>query len=693
MKKFTLVALNSDKEAILNAFSKSKVVQLAESAELDKVTSKENSESQEKLAERIALVEDAVAYIKEGVMKYNASFKGTDGYKKVTVPKNSMAAPKTELTFDAFMQMEQGQVQLMEQVAYISELRNQKAELEAKLSKLNTEIDKLSLYRNLPHPTTWYRDTQNVAVQIGSVPVSAWDKLQAVANDYPMSEVSKVGTYGGNTLVVIVAHKDEKQLFDAVLPLGYAKSNVVCDILPSAMLNDLTSQRNAAKKALVDNAKAITACAQYIPQFEVLLDYLGFELKKVVSQGNMQQTGSTFVAKGFFPAESQSVVEEVLDKITDCRVLYVEDIGEDEFAPTLIRNKGVVKNFEMITNSYTPPTYHEVDPNPTMAWFYFVIFGLMTADIGYGLLLCAVGLFAKFYFKQNSGTANLMKMFGFCGISAVVVGVLFGSFFSYELYGYTLLNDGSLAPKLFTQWFGIKQAIIPAGDKQPMVMMVISLYFGVLHMIGGFCNNAAKAFKRGDPWAAFLDCFVWVVFFAGAGLALFAPAINFTNYDTWVNWLAGLQGKQLETVQLIGKIGLYMVLGAVGIVLIFGGRKKKGLGKIIGGLGGIYGIINYFGDVMSYIRIFGLMLTSALMGVVINDLAAMISENGSAFGYVMSAVLLLVMHLFNLVLGLLSIYIHNGRLQYVEFFGKFYEGDGQLFTPFGSDTKYTLIKD
>ena len=677
MKKFTLVALHSDREAILNAFSKSKLVQLAESAELDKATGKENSESQEKIAERIALVEDAVAYVKEGVMRYNAAFKGTDGYKKVTVPKNSMAAPKTELSFEAFMQMEQGQAELMGYVDELNQLRNQKAELEAKLSKLNTEIDKFSLYRELPHPTTWYRDTQNVFVQIGSIPTSAWDKLQAVADGYPMSEVQKVGSYGGNTLVVIVAHKDEKQIFDALLPLGYAKSNVTCDILPSAMLNDLTSQRNAVKQELVKNAKSVTTYTQHLRQFEVLLDYLGFELKKVVSEGNMQHTTSTFVVKGFFPAESEQKVEEILSGITDCKVLYTEDIGEGEFAPTLIRNKGVVKEFEMITNSYTPPAYHEVDPNPTMAWFYFVIFGLMTADIGYGLLLCAVGLFAKFYFKQNSGMANLMKMFGFCGIAAVVVGIFFGSFFSYQLFGYAD-PVAKTDPNLLTKWFNLlpNGPIIPDPSEYPKVMMVISLYFGVLHMIGGICNAAAKAFKSKDPWSAFLDSFVWVVFFVGLGLFAFKHALPFMEYEPW----------DIEVPAIIGQVGIYMMLGAVGIVLLFGGRKKKGLGKIVGGLGGIYGIINYFGDVMSYIRIFGLMLTSALMGSVINML-------GGMMGGVGQVVLLVVMHLFNLVLGLLSIYIHNGRLQYVEFFGKFYEGDGQLFTPFGSDTKYTLIKD
>ena len=137
---------------------------------------------------------------------------------------------------------------------------------------------------------------------------------------------------------------------------------------------------------------------------------------------------------------------------------------------------------------------------------------------------------------------------------------------------------------------------------------------------------------------------------------------------------------------------MYVCLGALAIGIVFGGLGRKGiLGKLTGSFGKAYGIINYFSDVMSYIRIFGLLLSSALIGSVVNDLGTMVIGNGGA-GYIAAVILLIFAHLFNLAMGIMSIYIHNGRLQYVEFFGKFYTGDGQLFVPFGSDTRYSLIK-
>ena len=149
----------------------------------------------------------------------------------------------------------------------------------------------------------------------------------------------------------------------------------------------------------------------------------------------------------------------------------------------------------------------------------------------------------------------------------------------------------------------------------------------------------------------------------------------------------------LKLPDIVSKVSLYVCLGALAIALIFAGLGTKGfLGKVMKSFGSAYGIINYFSDIMSYIRVFGLMLSSALMGTVINQLGEMVWSGGGV-GYVLAIVLLIFAHIFNLVMGILGVYIHNGRLQYVEFFGKFYTGDGHLFTPFGSDTKYTLVKD
>ena len=173
-----------------------------------------------------------------------------------------------------------------------------------------------------------------------------------------------------------------------------------------------------------------------------------------------------------------------------------------------------------------------------------------------------------------------------------------------------------------------------------------------------------------------------MVFFAFV-LAIWNAAIDLAAYEPY---------EVLKLPSIVGTVALYVALTALVVAVVCAGVGSKGFkGKLVSSFGSIYGIINYFSDIMSYIRIFGLMLSSALIGSVVNMLAEMVAEGGG-LGYVFAAVVLVLAHMFNLVMGILSVYIHNGRLQYVEFFGKFYTGDGQLFVPFGSDTRYTLVK-
>lgn len=309
---------------------------------------------------------------------------------------------------------------------------------------------------------------------------------------------------------------------------------------------------------------------------------------------------------------------------------------------------------------YTPPAYHEIDPNPVMSVFYFVIFGLMVADIGYGALLVLAGLFAFFAIKQTSGLKTMLQLFGICGVSAMIVGALFGSCFSYQLY----------------------EGVIPNPANYPMVMMLLSLLIGIVHICAGIACNMAVKIKRKQALAAWLADFPWIIVFVGFVLAIFNSALDMAAYEPY---------NALKLPPIVGQVGLYCCLGALALALLFAGLGTKGfLGKVMKSFGSAYGIINYFSDIMSYIRVFGLMLSSALMGTVINQLGEMV-WTGGGIGYVMAIVLLVFAHIFNLVMGILGIYIHNGRLQYVEFFGKFYTGDGHLFVPFGSDTKYTLV--
>ena len=660
MKRLTLLALTSDKEKIYDELARSQSVQLKRSADIDSCTSVNQSLEVEKVLERVSRVEEAIRYVSEMVGSYNLEHKRDKG-EKVTLPKNSLARPKSEIDFDYFLSLGDHAEEYDSSIDRLFALRDTVSQLLAEKAQSSAEHKNLSLLKELKHPTTWYKGTENAIVQLSTLPTSELERLNALIDTYETVNCEIVDSSTGTAVVVVVAHKSESDFFEKAVALGLNRCSVTCEVLPRLALNDIERQINAIDKQLSATRKQIADYAKEIPTWKIYVDYLELQSKKLIADGDLQRTASTFVLEAFYPAEAEERVEKCIRAISDNVVLTFDDIGEEEFAPTLVRNNKIVKQFESVTNMYSPPTYHEVDPNPVMSVFYFIIFGFMVADIGYGMLLMLAGLFALIVLKQPSGIKTMLQMFGFCGISATVVGALFGSFFSYELF----------------------PGVLPNPADFPMVMIILSLILGVVHILAGVGCNMAVKIKHKQYLSAWLADFPWIIVFSAFVLAIWNAAIGMAEYEPY---------EALRLPSVVGSVALYVALAALVLAVACAGVGSKGFkNKLTKSFGSVYGIINYFSDIMSYIRIFGLMLSSALIGSVINMLGSMVLEGGG-FGYVFAILILVLAHLFNLVMGILSVYIHNGRLQYVEFFGKFYTGDGQLFVPFGSDTKYSLIK-
>lgn len=660
MKKLSLLGMQSDKDAIFNALIKTKSAQIKRSADSDSATSVAVSKDREKFAEKIAAVEDAIGFVKEQTEAYNAANKRNKDAKKVEIPQNGFARPLTEVDFDYFLDFGKQAAEIDASISQLSALRARLAELETLLSQKQTEYSKLRLYRNLPHPVSYYADTENAFVRLCQLPASETDNVKALAGEFDAVTVEVLDSDPSFAVAVAVAHKSQSEFFDRAAAFGLVPHSVNCDVLPKVRLDDLERQIEGIKQEQKQTSAKTTEFADSVPLWKVYVDFLSLCEKKLAAESDLTNTVSTFALEAYYPAEAEQKITDAVFAVSDCVVINCQDIGEGEFAPTLVKNNKIVRSFEGITNMYSPPSYAGLDPNPVMSVFYFLIFGFMVADMGYGALLVIAGLFATFVIKQQTGIKTMLQMFGICGISAIIVGALFGSCFCYQLY------DG----------------LIPSPDKYPMVMMIISLILGIIHICAGIGCNMAIKIKRKQYLAAWLTDFPWIVVFAAFVLAIFNPALDMAAYEPF---------NVLHMPEIVGQISLYVCLAALAVALVFAGLGSKGvLGKLSKSFGAAYGIINYFSDIMSYIRVFGLMLSSALVGSVINDISQMVMSGGGA-GYVFAFIILIVAHLFNLAMGLLSVYIHNGRLQYVEFFGKFYEGDGELFVPFCSDTKYTLL--
>ncbi len=663
MSKLTFIGLQKEKDTLYDVLISSQSVQLSPVAHIDACTTVADSGRLERLLIDSDSISSAISHITQTVDKYNEVHKKDDGFTKYVVPTTTMARPLVEMSYQQLSGTADSMTEIMDMVSSVEQLRAQISNSTARISQIDSEIERLQLYKTLSHPITSYTDTDTTRVILGVIASTNIASLQALVTSDSLAELDILATSGSETLVLLVAHNSEQQLLADAQSVGLSRSSINLDILPKLRLQDLESQRRALTKDIDHCNKQICKQAQNVPTLRTASDYLSVQIAKATADNSAPKTACTFVLEGYVPTDKVAGIEGTIASSGIDVAIYTEDIPADESAPIMYHNNRVVRNFEGITNMYSAPAYTEIDPNPVMALFYFLIFGFMVADIGYGLVLAIIGLVAKYCIKQETGMKTLLVLFGMCGVSAIAFGALYGSVFGFV---------------------GLYDAPLPDPSIEPMVTMVLALLFGSVHIMVGFLMRMAKNIKYKQYVLAFGVSLMWALFFAFAFMAVLEIALDYTEYAPFV---------AVDVPDIVAQIGLYGLIVSLTVALCCaGGGGKLGIGKrVTAGFGGAYSLLGLFSDVVSYIRIFALMLSSAMMGAVINDLSISMMSSGIG-GMIGAVVLLLVGHLFNLVVGLLSIYIHCGRLQYVEFFGKFYQGEGEMFVPFGSDIKYTLIK-
>ena len=373
----------------------------------------------------------------------------------------------------------------------------------------------------------------------------------------------------------------------------------------------------------------------------------------------MLSTDTVFYFDGWMPARAQAEVEELLK-----RYEFYYDIQEpdaEEEVPVLLHNSSVATPFEAVTNMYSLPSRKDIDPTTILAPFYFIFFGMMLSDAAYGIILSALCFFVLKKYKPEGTIYKMFKMFFYCGISTFIWGALFGGWFGnfFTVAADTLLGKEFAIDPI---WFNPLE--------EPMRLLIFSLILGAIHLFIGMGVQAYMYIRDGHPVDAICDIGLWYVLLIG--LVLFAVG-----------------GSVTPVLSTVGKI--MSIVGVVGI-LVTGGRKKKGIGKITGGLGALYGITNYLSDILSYSRLLALGLATGVVAQVINTLGSL--AGGGVVGAIVLTVALVFGTIFNLAINALGAFVHSCRLQYVEFFGKFYTGGGREFRPFARKTKYVkIVKD
>ncbi len=651
MRKLRVAAISYEENAILDALSKTGAAEIKRLPEEEGVCRPaadveavflRHEEAENALAELSAFSE---RYAKEQKREYKSV---KDGF---------------FVSFEEFISADQKREEAEALVEKIKEATETRARLRAELAVLDKRLSSAEPYRNLEIPFSSFAGTPRVKYFFGTVENASEDMF-----DHIGESCVKIS---GKVILVAVMKNAEKETEEFLRGIEFT----FCPFLNEDVSGkELYTRLLEEKKRLLEHAACADeeefALADGLRLLKVYCDRVGYELEKATEVSErMLATERTVLLEAYAPKGSEEEIAAALAEATDSAYFDFVEPDENEMPPTLIQNNEVVKNFEAVTNLYSPPNAKELDPTLIMGLFYSVFLGFIMGDIGYGLFMILGGgiLWWKNRVRDN-GLKRLSAVFTIGGIFAVFWGILFNSFFGIEILPVRVM------PPLLegdTNWtiLGIG---IPA-------LLIVALEIGVLQLFAGYICRAVQAWRRGKVWDGILDGVVWALFSVGVGLAI-----------------AGLvEEADMKILSLVGGI----TAGATLLIAILtAGRKEKLLGKFTKGFGAAYGVINYASDILSYARLYGLMLSGAVIAEIISDYALMgrdggvgMMMSGNAGLVILGAVLMIVGHVLNLALSLLGAYIHDARLQYVEFYGRFYEGEGELFSPLGSKHDHVFI--
>ena len=508
-----------------------------------------------------------------------------------------------------------------------------------------------------------FTGTAHAGFALGALPAgiakkTVTDALEGLATVLHVLSEDNTGLY-----VSVICHRaEEAQTMRALSAIGFLSASFPETNGTAKHLFDKNARRLAKVEEEIERAeRRLCALAERLDEIEMLCDVEHTALLAEKQKKQLCGTRKCAVLTGWCPAHERARVIRVLDSVEAAYDFAAPEEGEEP--PVLLKNNGFARNFEWVVGMYSYPAYGKFDPTFVMSIFYMIIFGLMFADAGYGLVLSAACFALVRFTHPREGMKRFLLMFGYCGLSCIVCGVLFGSYFGNFPLAF-LENFVGRAPEALPNWSILPSeaanvAIIFDPLQNPMGFLILSLGIGAVHLIAGMAVQAYLLCRRGKVLDALFDIgSYWLLF---AGIAFFA---------------------------LGSPYGVWLLLGGVLAILLTQGRARKGIvGKLIGGFGGLYNLINFASDLLSYSRILALGLASAVVGQVVNILATL--KGGSFIGFILMIVVFCVGHLLNLVINVLGTFVHTARLQYIEFFGKFYEDGGTPFRPIKVADRYS----
>ena len=418
-----------------------------------------------------------------------------------------------------------------------------------------------------------------------------------------------------------------------------------------------TEKLNQTKNQLQSQYEKAAALAKNLLKLQILHDHYENLLNREQTKDKAPATEQTVLLEGWVKQKDYPQLEKIVAQFTASSLSKIEP-AEDEEIPVEIENKNYIRPFEVITRLYGMPHHFEVDPTVFLAPFFAIFFALCLTDAGYGLVIIALMVF---FIKKFQGDKKLMWMLGICATVTIVTGALTGGWFGDAVQQFIPALQ-PLRDKMM--WFD--------PFKKPMMFFGLSLAIGYFQILTGLMIAFIHNLKRREYIAAICDQLTWLVMLNSIVIFIAAKAGVFS--------------------QEIGKLFGIVALIPAAVILLFSQREGPFAGKIGMGAYNLFSTIFYVGDVLSYLRLMALGMVTAGIAMAVNVIAKISLDIPYGIGIIVMLLVLIGGHGFNLAMSGLGAFVHTLRLQYVEFFPKFFVGGGKLFDPLSKKYKNIYIK-
>ncbi|MBY0755168.1 V-type ATP synthase subunit I [Clostridium sardiniense] len=641
MNKFTLLAFESKKDALLEklqGFSEVEFINLQNEDYLEdnkelKELFKDNIDSEfAKCEEELSKARFALDFLRTYVPQKSGLKAMREGKRTLTLNELKESVNKSNWQ-DLYEKLKEKEV-------HLANLENEKTKLEGVIESLKP-LEGLDVsFEELKSIKTPYF--------LGSVSKQYENELMSSLSDYYVETIS---VNSDDIFLLVLAYKDNKdQVEDILRGFGFSGFKTEQKDTPIRIIHESMDRIEKIESEKFFIKEELSILEEEAKTLELAFEYYSNVYQRKTVKTHFLKTDKVSLIQGWIAiSDNEDFKKIVKDTLGEDYYLGFEDVKSEEIddVPIRLQNNDLNKSFENITEMYSMPKYDEIDPTPLLTPFFLIFFGMMVADVGYGLLVLIGSIVALKVLKLDKGQRQFAKFFFYLSFPTILFGFIYGAFF------------GDLLPL---------PALIDT-NKDVTTILIMSVAFGVIQIFFGLGIKAYVLIRNGRPFDAFCDVGSWVITLVSIGVFGFG---SFAGNG------------------IVKTIGMWcMIIGMVLIVVTQGRHMKSVGGKLGEGLYSLYGITGYIGDLVSYTRLMALGLAGGSIAGALNLIIGMFP--GVAF-FIFGPVIFILGQLFNLGLSLLGAYVHTCRLEYVEYFSKFYEGGGKPFKPFKTLDKYIDIK-